>query len=105
MGLSAAVYERRIGWGGGVGMQRLKRVDQDACYVAPVAQDLERAVGHLGQRVGVVGGGWVADAGLNVAPPAVIGAAESDQVGAVGVIAGQADCLHDRFGAGHVEGD
>ena len=62
-------------------------------------------VGHFRQGVGVVGRHRVADAGLNVAPPAVIGAAETHEMGAPRVIAGEAHGLHDRLGPRHVERD
>jgi hypothetical protein len=58
-----------------------------------------------GQRIGLVRRDRVADAGLHVAPPAVIGAGEANQAFAAGVIAGEAHRLHHGFGAGHVERD
>ena len=85
-------------------MKRLKRVDEDAGDVPSPTQNLKRALGHLGQRVGVASRRRISDARLNVAPPAVIGAAETNEVRAFGVIAGQTNRLHHGLGAGHVEG-
>src|SRR5581483_1311508 len=87
MAAAAAVDERRVGRRIGIRVQRLQRIDQDACDVPALAQYTQRMFGHFaqGQRVG----GWlgVADAWLHVAPPAVIGAAETDKPAPAGVIA------------------
>ncbi len=50
-------------------------------------------------------GDRIAGAGLHVAPPAVIGAGEPNQMRPLGVIARQPHRLHHRFGTGHVERD
>ncbi len=68
-----------------------------------VRSTLQRILRHVLQRVGLVRRHRVADAGLHVAPPAVIGAAEAHHVGAAGVIAREPHRLHHRLGAGHVE--
>ena len=47
----------------------------------------------------------IADAGLHVAPPAVIAAGKAHQMRPSGVIARQPHRLHDRLGAGHVKRD
>ncbi len=86
-------------------MQRLQRIDQDAGDIAPPAQNAERVFGHLRQRVGVARRRRIADARLNIAPPAVIGAAKAHQMRPSGMIARQPNRLHHRFGAGHVEGN
>ena len=100
-----AVDQGRVGGRPDVGMQRLHWIDQHAGDVAAAAQHGKGGVGHFRQRVGVVGGHRVADAGLNVAPPAVVGAAETHEMGAPRVIAGQTHGLHDRFRPRHVERD
>ena len=89
----------------GVGVQRLQRIDQHAGDVAPRSQDVQRPLRHVGQRIGLVRRNRIADAGLHVAPPAVIGAGETNQMRSPGVVAGEPHRLHDRFGAGHVERD
>ena len=66
---------------------------------------MQRPLGHVGKRVGLVRRNRVADARLHVAPPAMIGAGKAHQMRALGVIARKPDRLHDGFGAGHVEGD
>ena len=86
-------------------MQRLQRIDQHAGDVAPTLQDTQRPFRHLGQRIGLVRRDRVADAGLHVAPPAVIGAGEANQMRTPGVVTGEPHRLHDGFGAGHVERD
>ena len=86
-------------------MQRLQRIDQHAGDVAARPQDMQRPLGHVGQRIGLVRRNRVADAGLHVAPPAVIGAGEAHQMRAAGVVARQPHRLHHGFGAGHVERD
>ncbi len=62
-----------------------------------------RVLRHVVQGVGLARRHRISDAGLNVAPPAVIGAAEANEMGAARVIAREPDRLHHRFGAGHVE--
>ena len=84
-------------------MQRLQRIDQHAGDISPTTQHRQRALRHLGQCQGPVGRGRIADAGLHLAPPSVIGAAEPHQLRTSRVVAGQPDRLHDRLGAGHVE--
>ncbi len=66
---------------------------------------MQRALRHFGQRIGFVRGDRIADARLHVAPPAVIGAGETHQMAAFGVVARKPHGLHDGFGAGHVERD
>ncbi len=100
-----AVDQRGIAGRVGVGMQRLQRIDQHAGDVAPRPQHMQRPLGHVGQRVGLVRRNRIADAGLHVAPPAVIGAGKAHQMGAAGVVAGKPHRLHHRLGAGHVERD
>ncbi len=102
---AGTVDQRGIAGRIGVGVQRLQRVDQHAGDVAARPQHMERPLGHLGQRIGLVRRNRVADAGLHVAPPAVIGAGETNQMRAAGVVAGKPHRLHHRFGAGHVERD
>ena len=102
---AGTVDQRGIAGRIGVGMQRLQRVDQHAGDVAPRPQHMQRPLGHVGQRIGLVRRNRIADAGLHVAPPAVIGAGETNQMRAAGVIAGKPHRLHHRFGAGHVERD
>ena len=103
--LARTVDERGIAGRVGVRMQRLQRIDQHAGDVLARAQHMQRPLRHVGQRIGLVRRHRVADAGLHVAPPAVIGAGEANQVRALGVVARQPHRLHDRFGAGHVERD
>ena len=68
-------------------------------------QHVQRPLRHVGQRIGLVRRHRIADAGLHVAPPAVIGAGEANQMRAPGVVARQPHRLHHGFGAGHVERD
>ena len=104
-GVRPAVDQGGVGRRPDVGMKRLHRIDQHAGDVAAAPQHRKSGVGHFRQRVGVVGGHRVAHAGLNVAPPAVVGAAETHEMGASCVIAGQTDRLHHRFRPRHVERD
>ena len=103
--LARTVDERGIAGRVGVGVQRLQRIDQHAGDVLARAQHVQRPLRHVGQRIGLVRRHRIADAGLHVAPPAVIGAGEANQMRALGVVARQPHRLHDRFGAGHVERD
>ena len=64
---------------------------------------MQRLLRHFRQRVGRTWRQRIADARLNVTPPAVIGTAEANQVGPARVIAGELHRLHHRLGAGHVE--
>ena len=64
---------------------------------------MKRLLGHLGQRVGFAHCRRIADAGLNIAPPAVIGAAEANQMRPACVVSREPYRLHDRFGARHME--
>ena len=100
---AATVDQRRIRRRAGVRVHALQRIDQHAGDVAPGAQDAQRLLGHVVQRVGLVRRHGIADARLHVAPPAVIGAAESHEVRPPRVIARQPDRLHHRLGARHVE--
>ena len=63
----------------------------------------QRVLRHVVQGIGLARRHRIADAGLHVAPPAVIGAAEANEMGAARVIARQPHRLHHRLGAGHVE--
>ena len=87
----------------GVRMQRLQRIDQHAGDVAARAQHAQRVLRHVVQGVGLARRHRIADAGLHVAPPAVIGAAEAHQMRAARVVAREPHRLHHRLGAGHVE--
>ncbi len=104
-GLPGAVDQGRIPGRAAVGMQSLQRIDEHAGDVAPVLEHPKRGFVHVLQRVGIPRGDRVADAGLHIAPPAVICAAEAHQVGASGVVARQPHRLHDRLRAGHVKGN
>ena len=84
-------------------MQRLQRIDQHAGDVAPLAQHPQRILRHVVQGIGLARRHRIADAGLNVAPPAMVGAAETNKMRAARVIARQPHRLHHRLGAGHVE--
>ena len=101
----AAGHQRRIARRALVGVQRLQRVDQHAGDVLAAAQHAQRGLVHLLERVGGLGSGRIARAGLNVVPPAVVSAAETHQVAAPGVVARQPHRLHHGLGAAHVEGD
>ena len=84
-------------------MQRLQWIDQHAGDVVAGAQHAQRRFRHVVQRVGLMRRHRIADAGLHVAPPAVIGAAEPHEVRFLGVIARKPHGLHHGLGAGHVE--
>ena len=84
-------------------MQGLERIDQHAGDVAPPPQHAQRRFGHVGKRIGFVRRRRIADAGLHVAPPAVIGAAKAHQMRSAGMIARQPHRLHDGFGARHMK--
>src|SRR5579872_6948097 len=99
------IDQRRIARRIGVGVQRLQRIHQHAGDVAPRPQDVKRLLRHFGERIGLVRRDRIADARLHVAPPSVIGAGESDEMGPLGVVAGEPHRLHHGFRAGHVEGD
>ena len=86
-------------------MQRLQRIDQHAGDVAARPQHMQRPLRHVGKRIGLVRRHRIADAGLHVAPPAMIGAGEANQMRAPGVVAREPHRLHHGFGAGHVERD
>ena len=100
---TAAVEQGRVAGRGGVGMQRLQRVDQHARDVAARAQHAERARIHLAQRVGLARRQRVARTGLHVVPPAVIRAGKTHQPLAARVVSRQAHRLHHRLGARHVK--
>ncbi len=118
--LARTVDQRGIRGRIDVGMQRLQRVDQDTGDVAPGSQHLQRALGHVGERVGLVRRDRIAHARLHIAPPAMIRACETDQMRASGVVAvsythldvykrqvvaRKPHRLHHGLGAGHVERD
>ena len=104
-GVWPAVNQSRIGRRTMVGVEGLRRIDEHAGDVAAGAQHLEGGFRHVGQRVGFVRRQRIADAGLHVAPPAVIGAAQAHEPRAPRVVAGEPHGLHHRFGARHVERD
>src|ERR1700732_5408531 len=62
-----------------VGMQCLQRVDQHTGDVAPPFQQPERIIAHISERVSLVRGYWIADTGLHIAPPAVVGATKPNE--------------------------
>ena len=66
---------------------------------------MQRVLGHVPQRISLTRRQRIADARLNIAPPAVIGAAKPHQVRSPRVIAGKPHRLHDRLGPRHMEGD
>jgi hypothetical protein len=101
----AGIDERPVGGRAGIGVHRLDRVDQHAGDVAALGQHLERPFGHVGERQRVVGRPGIADAGLNVAPPAVIGAAEAHDAPPPGPVLREAHRLHHGLRPGHVERD
>ncbi len=103
MGMPGTVDETRVARRVGIRMQSLQRIDQHAGDVAAAAQHPQGVLGHILQRVGLVRGHRIADARLHVAPPAVIGAAEANQMRTGGVIAREPPRLHHRLGARHVE--
>ena len=105
MRLAAAVEQRGIAWRRCVRMQRLQRIYQDAGDIAAGADDTQRFFRHILKRVGLVRRQRVADAGLHVAPPAMIGATEPHQVRSPRMIACQPNRLHDSFGARHMKRD
>ena len=86
-----------------VGVQGLQRVDQHAGNVAAGAQHAQAVAVHLLQRISRARRVRVARAGLHVAPPAVVGAAEAHQVRALGVVTRQPHGLHHGLGAAHME--
>ena len=102
-GAARAVDERRIARRVAVRVERLQRVHEHAGDVAPLPQHPQRVVAHVPQRVGLARRQRIADPRLNVAPPAVIRAAEPHEVRAARVIAREPHRLHHRLGAGHVK--
>ena len=103
MRAARAVHQRAVAWRVHVRMQGLQRVHQHAGDVVALAQHAQRVLVHVLQRIGVRRRDGIADSGLHVLPPAVVGAAEADQVRTPRVIAREAHRLHHRLGAGHVE--
>ena len=85
-------------------MHGLYRVDQHAGNVAPRFENPQGRLVHVFQRIGLACRQRIADAGLHIAPPAVISAAEAHEAAAPRVIAREAHRLHHRFGARHVKG-
>jgi hypothetical protein len=102
---AGAVEQGRIAGRAGIRMQGLQRVDQHAGDIATRPQHLECGRVHVFERIGFARLHRIAHAGLHIAPPTVIRAAESHQMRALRVIARQPHGLHDRFRAGHVERD
>ncbi len=99
------VHQRRIARRIRVRMQRLERVHQNAGDILSRAKDLQRLFRHIAERIGVIGGNRIADAGLHVAPPSVIGAAQANKMRPLRVVACKTNRLHHRLGSGHVERD
>ncbi len=85
-------------------MQRLQRIDQHTGDVAAAVENAQGRLVHVAQRVGLAFVRRIADPRLHVAPPSVVGAAESNQVAAAGVVSGEAYRLHHGLGSGHVKG-
>jgi hypothetical protein len=77
----------------------LQRIDQHAGDIVARLQHFERAFTQVAQGIHVVDIALVADTGLHAVPPAVVGAAQAHQMRFAGVIARQADGLHDGFRA------
>ena len=102
--LAAAVDEGGVARRADIGVQGLQGVDQHAGDIAPVAQHPQARLVHVLQGIRFAGRQRIAHAGLHVSPPAMIGAAESHQMRAPGVVARQPYRLHDGFGARHVKG-
>src|SRR5277367_2003631 len=84
-------------------MQCLQGIDQHARDVATLAQRSQRALIHVLEGIGFARGHRIAYAGLHIAPPAVVGAAETHEVGTPGVVARKPNRLHNRLSARHVE--
>ena len=82
----------------------LQRVDQHTGDVLAVAQNTQGVGMHIVQGEGVArrrhGVAW---SWLHIVPPAVISTCEAHNFSLLGVVAGQTDGLHHRFGARHVK--
>ena len=102
-GPAAAVDQGRVAWCVDVGVQGLQGVDQHTGNVFAAAQNLQAALAHVTQGVGLARGRGVARAGLHVFPPAVVSPAKTHNVFAACVVTGQAHGLHHGFGARHVK--
>ena len=63
-----------------IGVERLQRVHQDAGDVPACPEDLQRALVHVLEGVGVADAPRVANPRLDGVPPPVVGAAEAHQV-------------------------
>src|SRR5262249_31476835 len=83
----------------------LHGIDQHAGDVAPFVENAQRIFRHIVEGVSLARRNGIADAGLNVAPPAMVGTTEPDKMTAPRVIARQPDRLHHRFSSRHVERD
>ena len=82
----------------------LQRVDQHTGDVIAVAQNTQGVGMHIVQGEGVArrrhGVAW---SWLHIVPPAVIGTREAHNFSLLGVVPGQTNGLHHRFGARHVK--
>mmetsp|Transcript_21231 Transcript_21231/g.52440 ORF Transcript_21231/g.52440 Transcript_21231/m.52440 type:complete len:216 (+) Transcript_21231:1558-2205(+) len=97
-------HEHHVVGGGGIRIEPLQGVDNDARNLGRARADGgERRGGHVleAQDVGVLA--LVAGAGLDTIPPAVIGTSEAHDEFAAFVEGGEAHSTHDGFGARHVE--
>ena len=97
------VEQRRIAGRAGIRMQGLQRIDQYAGDIATAAQHTQRGGIHFFERVGFMRRLRITHPRLHIAPPAVIGTAETHQMRASRVIARQPHRLHHRLGARHVK--
>ena len=86
-------------------MQGLKWVHQNAGNITSRRKHFQRGFVHVFQRVSVLRCDRIANTGLHVAPPAVVRATKSDEMGALRVILCKTHRLHDRLGAGHMKRD
>ena len=102
-GPTRTVDQGRIARRTGVGVQCLQRIDQHTRNIATRLKHTQRPLREVLQRIGLSGRQGVARAGLYVLPPAVIRAAESDQMRPSGPVTGNAHGLHHRLGTRHVE--
>ncbi len=100
---SVAGDQGAVRGGGGIWMQRLKRIDQDARNVVSSVEHPQRRVGHVAQGIGRVSLGRIPYTRLHVVPPPVVRAAKADQARASCVVAAQPHRLHHCFSARHVE--
>ena len=100
---AAAVDQGRVARGRRIGVQGLQGVDQNAGNVFAGAQHMQAALVHVFECVRFTRGQRIARPRLNIFPPAVVRTAETHQMAALGVVAGQSHGLHHGFCAGHVK--